>query len=225
MQIVESRWHGQEFVSLSGEGSTGTPAEQLEQLLDQAEAALAKLSLTLEAVVLTRFWIRERGPGEDIRSVRSRRLTGLHRSATSTFYSETHFMGPGQVAIDLIALKHPIPESRRLVDFDPPRRYAHYQMHNGWLFASGMAEVAPDPESQFVALFAQLELALNSEGKGWEDVILARIYTEKGFAERTWALDRLLSAIPGEPPEMITAETVSGLASTNKNLEIEIIAK
>lgn len=223
MRFVQKIWHNHPFYTLQGEGNNGTAAQQIETLFDQAEHALEPYSLTMEDAVFIRFWMRDRSISDAVRAVRTRRLSCTRRVASSSFFAEDHFLGTGQVAIDLIAMPPALPHTRRLVDFNPPRRYAHYLIQDGWLFLSGMAEQGVDIVGQLAAIFEQIERALAAEAMAWPDVQLVEIYVERDLVDAADVLEKLMTTA-GTELEIITIRTVDGLASTNKNLEIEVIA-
>lgn len=223
MRFIQKIWHNHLFYTLQGEGRNGTAVQQIEDLFDQAELMLQRYSLTMEDAVFIRFWMRDRSISDAVRTVRMRRLSGTRRVASSSFFDKDHFLSTGQVAIDLIAMPPALPPAKRLVDFDPPRRYAHYLVQDGWLFLSGMAEQAVDLIGQLAAIFEQIERALTAEEMDWSHVQLVDIYVERDLVDAAGVLEKLITTA-GTELEMITIQIVDGLASTNKNLEIEVIA-
>ena len=122
-----------------------------------------------------------------------------------------------------IAMPSVISPTKRLVDFDPPRRYVHYLLRDGWLFLSGMAEEAPDITGQLSAILQQIECALIAEKMEWVHVKLVEIYIERNLVDKAIVLEKLMTRA-GTDFNVITIHTVDGLASTQKNLEIEVVA-
>ena len=167
--------------------------------------------------------MRDRSISDEVRMVRSRRLFGPDRVATSSFFDRDRFLNSEQVAVDLIAMPSVMSPAKRLVDFDPPRRYAHYLFRDGWLFLSGMAEQAPDITGQLSAILQQIECALLAEKMEWFHVKLVEIYIERNLVDKAIVLEKLMTRA-GTDFNVITIHTVDGLASTHKNLEIEVIA-
>ena len=223
--MVQSRshyWRSTELVSLYGEGERGTPPQQLESLAQECWTALEAHNLAASDVVFTRLWMRDRADAAGLAEVRERVLRGPARSASSSFYSHEHFIGDGAVALELIAFRAADPKTRRLVDFMPPRRYAHYMLQDDWLFLSGMAEEGDTMDIQFDKAFAEVERALSLEKLSWRDVTEATMFLEHGRADIAWLRARFVEAV--SPLLRMSFEYVDGLATPTKNLEIEIIA-
>lgn len=222
MQCRSEKWLGLELATIKAESRPGPSVEQFSALLDEAETMLSHYQLTLDDAVFTRFWLRDRATGEQLREVRQRRFDGNRRTASSSFYSTSHIFGAGDVSMDLYAFSAQKPDTRRLVDFSPPRRYAHYMMQDGWMFLSGMAEEAPDLQAQFDAALKQVSNAMNREKKSWSKVVEATLFIEAAQAPTEWMWKAFKKSVPAIPPR-ISIEPVDGLASTTKHLEIEII--
>ena len=222
MQTKLLCWGGTKFLSLYGEGGRGSPSEQLETVILGFERALSSHGLALEDAVFHRLWARDRATRDGVNEPRARLLAGDRRTASSSFISADHIVSGNAVAMEMIAFKAKAPKGRRLVDFTPPRRYAHYMVQDDWLFLSGMAEDAPTMDGQFDRAFAAVEAALAREKTDWSRVREANLFLERGKAETGWLEDRFKSAAQPLPPR-ITFEVVDGLASPEKNLEIEIV--
>jgi enamine deaminase RidA (YjgF/YER057c/UK114 family) len=223
VQIKSHDWFGTELIGLYGEGRTGSPTQQFEALVEDCWKALAQVGLVKEDLVFSRLWMRDRSVAKDLNEVRERLLRGSARSASSSFYSQDHFVGEGVVALDLLACRARRQETRRLVDFTPPRRYAHYLAQDDWLLLSGMAEDHDDMDAQFDKAFAEVCSALDKENMEWRHVVDATLFLERGRADISWLRQRFLGALSGQAPR-VSFEYVDGLATPSKNLEIEIIA-
>ncbi|MBX9757863.1 MAG: hypothetical protein K2Y29_03735, partial [Beijerinckiaceae bacterium] len=187
-------------------------------------AALAAQGAAPGDVTLTRLWMSDRESGATLNEARDRLLRHTIRTASSSFFSRGRMPGGGAVFVEFHAVRPVNPASRRIVEFDPPRRYAHYLAVDDWLFLSGMAEEGETMDAQFDLAFAQVQAALDMERLGWEDVLSASLFLERGKADEEWLLDRFRKAAPRQPA-LVTIETVDGLANTPKHLEIEIIAR
>lgn len=223
--MVQSKslyWHGTELISIHGEGMLGTAPQQLEKLVQDFWSVLPAHKLDPANVVFIRLWMRDRNDAAGLAEVRERLLRGSARSASSSFYSHDYFVGDGAVALDMIACRATSPSTRRLVDFTPPRRYAHYLVQDNWLFLSGMAEEGQTMDQQFDRAYAEVEKALQHEGMSWSDVTEATMFLEKGCADIGWLRSRFISAT--KPLPRMSFQYVDGLATPGKNLEIEIIA-
>jgi enamine deaminase RidA (YjgF/YER057c/UK114 family) len=220
MQVTRTVWGNTIFISIRGENHEGS----FENLIEHLSAELAECGLRLDDVVFHRLWTRDRSLRERISAPRERLLGGSRKSATSSFVSATHILSEGFLALEMIACKAKAPLSRRVVEFSPPRAYAHYLVQDDWLFLSGMAENAPTMEEQFEAAFAEVERALAQERIDWRSVQEASLFLEKGSADLTWLEDRFRNAVR-RFPQRVNFELVDGLASIEKKLEIEIIAR
>jgi enamine deaminase RidA (YjgF/YER057c/UK114 family) len=221
-QIV---WADHGLVSLYGEGRrTRSAAEQLADVFAAFDQRLMGLGLTLENAVRHRLWTRDRQTREASNEIRASLITGNRRCATSSFISRDIFASDGDVAVELIAQIPAITPHRRLVDFDPPRRYAHYIVQDGLLFLSGMAEDGATLDEQFDSAFAEVRRAMTLEKVDWPDILSAGLFIERGQGEARWLLNRFRAAVPVAVP-YVDCTPVDGLASPGKHLEIEITAK
>lgn len=225
MIVRHLTWAGQSLVSLYGEGARGaSPGDQLADVLDRLDRQLRGLGLSLENAVRHRLWTRTRQARDETNDIRAELIAGERRCATSSFISQDIFVGHGDVAVELIAQVPATAPHRRLVDFDPPRRYAHYLVQDGLLFVSGMAEEGRTMDEQFDKAFAELTRAMSLEHAVWPDVLSASLFVERGQGEARWLLDRFRAAVPVTVP-CVDCTTVDALASPGKHLEIEITAK
>ena len=114
--------------------------------------------------------------------------------------------------------------ARRLVDFTPRRRYAWYLTQDGWQHFSGMAEPGETLGEQFDSACGEIERGLAVEGRGWTAVTQARLFLERGQGEEGWLRD-MLHKRAGLAADRIAFDWVDSLASTNKHLEIEAVAR
>jgi enamine deaminase RidA (YjgF/YER057c/UK114 family) len=215
---------GAEMIEARASGAGPSSEAQLENAVAACRAALAGEGLSPTQTVLTRLWMRDRESGATLNEARNRLLRNTFRTASSSFFSRGRTPERAMVTVEFYALRTKAPSSRRIIEFDPPRRYAHYLVVDDWLVLSGMAEEAPTMDEQFDRSFAQVQAALDAEGFKWSDVISANLFLERGKADRKWLLDRFRMTAPLSPAAL-SLEIVDGLANTPKHLEIEIIAK
>lgn len=215
---------GAEIVEARASGTGPNSDAQLENAIASCRAALAGEGFSPTETILTRLWMRDRESGATFNEVRNRLLRNTVRTASSSFFSCGRTPAGANVTVEFYALRPKAPSSRRIIEFDPPRRYAHYLVVDDWLILSGMAEEAPTMNEQFDRSFAQVQAALDAEGFTCSDVISAKLFLERGKAEREWLLDRFRMAVP-LAPAALSFEIVDGLANAPKHLEIEIIAK
>jgi enamine deaminase RidA (YjgF/YER057c/UK114 family) len=215
---------GAEIVEARGGGAGATPAEQLESAVAACRAALASQGFAPNETTLTRLWMSDRESGATLNEARDRLLRHTFRTASSSFFSRRRMPKGCSVFVEFYAVRPVNGASRRIVEFDPPRRYAHYLVVDDWLFLSGMAEEGETMDAQFDLAFAQVQAALDAERFDWSEVHSASLFLETGKAEANWLLERFRKAAPLLPP-FVSLEMVDGLANTPKHLEIEIIAR
>ena len=214
-----------ELWRLSGEGQAGlAPLEQLAGLVDDCAALLAGQELALENLVHQRLWLRDRAMRAEIDAPRRILLGDARRAASSSFFSATRFAKGGDVALDLLVQRPVDRGSRRLVDFIPPRRYAWYLLQDGWQHFSGMAETAANLSMQFDAACGEIERGLIVEGRDWAALTEAHLFLERGRGDEAW-LRRAFAMRSGLAPSRIVFDWVDGLASIDKHLEIEAVAR
>ena len=224
VDIRRNYLRGGEIIIVSAGGASGEPGEQLESIVEACRTALAFEGLSNKDVALSRLWMRDRDSAAALNDERERLLRGDFRSASSSFFSRQRMSGEGVVAVEFYAVRPLDRSSRRIVTFDPPRRYAHYLAVDDWLFLSGMAEEGDTMDAQFDKAFAQVQSALDMEGLTWADVCSASLFLQNGKAAPDWMLERFRTAAPVQP-HVVTFEVVDELANTPTHLEIEVIAR
>lgn len=215
---------GREIIHVSAGGASGEPGKQLESVVEACRAALSEEGVSNVDVALSRLWMRDRQSAAALDSERDRLLRGEFRSASSSFFSRQRMSGEGVVAVEFYAVRPLDRSTRKIVTFDPPRRYAHYLSIDDWLFLSGMAEEGDTMVIQFDKAFAQVQSALDLEGVSWGDVLSASLFLQRRKATPDWMLERFRQAAPVQP-QIVTFEVVDELANTPKHLEIEVIVQ
>jgi enamine deaminase RidA (YjgF/YER057c/UK114 family) len=219
------RWANRTLVSLYREGPIGfSPDEQLAEIIDSFRYELQGVGLSLENAVRHRLWTRSRAAREATNDIRAKLITGERRCATSSFIDSGRFCSAGEVAMDLLVQYPSAANRRRLVDFDPPRRYAHYLVQDGLVFVSGMAEEGASLDEQFDRAFYEVTRAMAMENILWTNVLAASLFIERGHDGPSWLVERFSRAAP-LPVPYVDCEEVDALASPGKHLEIEITAR
>ncbi len=121
MHAKPYRWLGREFVSLSAEGRDGTPEQQTRDLLGRFAEELQGHGPSLENTVRTRLWARDRDSRTQDTAERLATLSGRARSSSSSFVAPGRFATGADVALDLLALRPPVPEAAKaVVEHEPP---------------------------------------------------------------------------------------------------------
>ena len=102
-----TRWLGREFVELSCEGDgRGSATEEAQAVFARMATELGQFGLSLDHVLRTRLWGRDRASRDAGSDVRFRTLAGGARAASSSYYTAERFDNPqARVALDLVALK------------------------------------------------------------------------------------------------------------------------
>lgn len=215
---------GTDFIHLFGCGRDGTADAQIGTLIGEASAALAAQGLALDNAVLHRIFASDRESREGIYETRARLLAGAQRTASSSFVATAKLAPEAMIALEMIAFLPKNPKSRRIVEFDPPRRYAHYVVQDGWQFLSGMAEGGNNMDAEFARSLRAVETALGREKTNWSRVTEITIFLERGHGSLGWLRERLANALPAHRARL-TVIPVDGLASTDKHIEIEAVAR
>ena len=151
-EVRRTYLRGAEITVVSAGGASGEPGRQLESVVEACRTALAEEGLSKVDVALSRLWMRDRESAAALSDQRERLLRGEFRSASSSFFSHQRMSGEGVVALEFYAVRPLDRSTRKIVTFDPPRRYAHYLAVDDWLFLSGMVGAASieDAVSRYV---------------------------------------------------------------------------
>lgn len=225
MIVKQVAWAGRSLISLLAEGAPDrTPADQLAGVLEGCDRRLRDIGLSLENAVRHRLWTRDRRARDESNDIRARLIAGNRRCATSSFIDRDRFASAGDVAVELWAQLPASTPRRRLIDFDPPRRYARYLVQDGLFHLSGMAEPGATIDTQFDNAFGEVVRAMAMEKVAWADVLSASLFIERGQGEPQWLIERFRQAAGTDVP-FVECEPVDGLASIDKHLEIEITAR
>lgn len=195
-----------------------------EPLIQRIAAAAEHEGCTLADAVFHRLWTSSREVRDTCADARAKYFSGPDRTASSSFISASRAPGPNAIAIEVTFLAGAPGNVKRVVEFTPPRRYAHYAVVGSSLYLSGMAEEGQTLEMQFELSLQQIQRALEQEATGWSHVRRVNMFLEKGQGSLPGLKSMLRAALPDQPQEL-TFEFVDGLASPGKHFEIEAIAK
>ncbi|MSQ27115.1 MAG: hypothetical protein EXR51_03120 [Dehalococcoidia bacterium] len=216
---------GRQFVALSGEGdSARAPGEATAALLERMAGELNGLGLSLDNTVRTRLWGRTREDRDGGSSERVKRLSGLARSASSSYISPAHFDSDAGIALDLIALRPSQPGlEKRIVEYDPPVVPLRYLVHDSFMVLSGVTAVLPSLGEQVSEILGLIEGSLKHAGLSWDQVI------EVGVClHRSQSLKRLESLLRPRLPfdtARIGFSFADGYSTPGKLVEIEVTAQ
>lgn len=202
--------------------SGSAPSSLFETAIESVIDAVKSEGCTLADAVFHRLWTSSREVRDFSAGPRARYFDRANRTASSSFISAAQAPGEHGLAIEVAFLPGAAASGKRVVDFDPPRRYAHYATAKGLLYLSGMAEEAPTIAQQFELSMEQIQRALDQECVTWSDAKQISIFLETGCGDLAQIKSMLDTFAPGRP-DMINLELVDGLASPGKHLEIEIV--
>jgi enamine deaminase RidA (YjgF/YER057c/UK114 family) len=224
MQSKIFTWLGREFVSISGESTSGgTPAEQAQELFRRFDGELRGMGLSLENTVRTRLWGKDRDSRNRGSAERVKVLSGKSRSASSSYIAPVHFDGDGAVAIDLIAMKPDRPSDQKtLREYDPPIVPLRYLTYGSLVFLSGVTTEKGDLGAQLTDILPRIEASLNDAGSSWDDAALVSFYLHRTHQVEQLA-DLFNDIVQADIPAMEYA-FVDGYSSEGKLVEIEVTA-
>ncbi len=218
------RFRNLNTLELIAEGQSGSPADQTRDVLTAIHQQCEQLGGGLSDLVFVRFWVRSRSMNEEVRAIRREMIDDNFRIATSSFIDGAVFQGNGDVRAEALICSDIKPRGRRIVEFDPPRRYPHYLEQKEGLFMSGMAEVGATHEDQCEANIRLLNQALRECGLTWQHVSQLQIFRERSQNIDLTMVLKMLANECDLSSIYVTHYEVDGLASTNKHLEIELFA-
>src|SRR5262245_2346983 len=114
-------WLGQEFVSLSWEGSgKGTVEAETREVFSLFSRQLRKFGLTLDHTVRSRMWVRDMKCWTAGVHERVRVLKGPARSVSSSHIRPEHLVGKARISVDMLAMRPPKDGSRKVFkEYEP----------------------------------------------------------------------------------------------------------
>jgi len=218
-------WLGKEFVTISGEGSAGLPADKAtRELLQRFEAELKTWGLSLEHTVRSRLWGRD-GEARDLGSrERVAVLAGKARSASSSYIAPGHFDSQGSVALDLLALRPSSPSAEKtLREYDPPIVPLRYLVYDSVVVLSGVTWEHDDLEAQLGNILPRIGGSLSDAGSSWRKAVRMSC-----FLHRSQKLEHLKAGLAhhlgADLPSQAEYTLVDGYSAPGKFIEIEVTA-
>lgn len=224
MRLKIYPWLGQQFVSLSWEGSgEGTIEEETRGLLMLFAEHLRALGLSLDNVVRTTMFTRDMDVWVASNQERRKILTGNARSVSSS-HIWTGRLGPkARVSIDLLAMYPPATDGEKIkTEYDPPTVVLRRMRLGGILFLSGQTDMTHATfDEQFPTIIQRLTDTLTGGGASWQDVSKASfmLHHEESLDVLR---ERFRAAVNADIPELDYSFVGS---RQGKRLEIEITAK
>ena len=218
-------WLGKELVYLSAEAVAGLPpGEGLRRLFDRLDQELRSVGLSLDDTVRTRLWARDRAGRDEASFVRTATLVGKRRSASSSYFSPSHFASDATVALDLVALRPANRDEPKLLhEYEPAAVPLRYLVWDSLVVLSGVTAVLPTLEEQLDDVLPRITDSLADAGVGWEKVVNVDFFVHRSLPYDR-ARDVIVSRLPMRAPRM-GFELVDGFSTEGKLLETEVTAR
>jgi len=173
MRLKIFPWLGQEFVSLSWEGSgNGTAEDETRELLAGFTGHLRRLGLSLDDVVRTRMFARDMDAWLAGNQERRRILDGKARSVSSSHIWTGRLTTKGRIALDLLAMYPPADGKPKIMrEYEPAVFPLRWMKYGGLLFLSGVTDMTHLTfEEQFPTIIERITGSLADGGATWNDV-------------------------------------------------------
>ncbi len=224
MRVKIFPWLGQEFVSLSWEGSgNGTVEEETRELLTGFAGQLRGLGLGLDDVVRTRMFARDMDAWLKGNEERRRLLDGKARSASSSHIWTGRLTARGRIALDLLAMVPPKDGKAKIMkEYDPPVFPLRWMKYGRLLFLSGVTDMTHSTfDEQFPTIIERITGSLADGGATWNDVKRASLLLHH---DESLAMlrERFSSAVKMSIPSVDYSFVGT---RQGKRLEVEITAK
>ncbi len=214
---------GQEFVELSCEGDgRGTAAEETQAIFRRMSAELGAFGLTLDHVLRTRLWGRDRASRDAGSVVRVDILSGGARSASSSYIAPDRFERPdSRVIVDLLALKS-ASAVKQVHENDPPRTPIRYLTVGPLVVLSGMTCQLANLDEQLADIMPRVGAALNEAGCDWSKIVHMSGYLHR--SQTPEALKAGIARFANPMPRELEIAFVDGYSQERKLIEIETTA-
>lgn len=224
MRVRIYPWLGQEFVSLSWEGSgSGTVEDETCALMMLFADHLRAQGLAFDDVVRTRMFTRDMDAWTAGNQERRRILDGKARSVSSSHIWTGCLGAKARVSIDLVAMRPPAGGAPKVMkEYDPPVFPLRWLRYGGLLFMSGVTDMTHATlDEQFPEIIQRITGTLKDGGASWQEVKKASFLLHH---EESLALlrERFSAAISVPIPD--TDYSFVGTRQ-GKRLEVEITAK
>jgi enamine deaminase RidA (YjgF/YER057c/UK114 family) len=217
-------WLGREFLALSCEAAPEGPAtQQAVGLFARLAQELSQTGLSLENVVRTRLWARDRESRNQASNERARVLAGKARSASSSFIAPDHFESQALVAMDLLAMRPVQAGTQKILkEYEPPIVPLRYLVYDSVVFLSGVTAVLPDLEKQVADIIPRISGSLADAGTSWDKAAKASCFLHR--SKRATDLGEIFRAHVKATIPRVECQFVDGYSSEGKLVEIEITA-
>lgn len=209
---------------MSSEAKPGASAvTETREIFERFQNELQDVGLSLDNTVRTRLWGRDRQSRDEANEERFRTLSGKSRSVSSSYYSPTHFVSEGRVALDLLALRPSRAGIEKVLkEYEPPAIPLRYLIYDSIVLLSGVTAILPTIEDQLANILPRISGSLADAGSSWEKVAKVSCYLH-----RSQSLEKLRTifkeAVKTQIPQVECA-FVDGYSNPGKLIEIEATA-
>lgn len=222
MRMKTFDWLGREFVAMSCEGAAGAAGDAgVDGILDRIMEGIERLGFSLDDTVRTRLWARDRESRNLGSQVRSRRMSGKARSASSSYIAPAHLDSGATVALDFLAMRSDA--EKKLVEYDPPIVPLRYLDLEGRVFLSGVTSTTGNLSQQVSEICGLIGESLEHVGTSWEQVVRVSFFLHK--EEDPAALKQAFQQVVKVPAESTECSFVEGYSAVGKLIEIEVTAQ
>jgi enamine deaminase RidA (YjgF/YER057c/UK114 family) len=224
MRLKIFPWLGQEFVSLSEEGTgSGSVEDETRELFARFAERLRGLGLTLDQTVRSRMWVRDMPTWEAGVHERVRVLKGAARSVSSSHIRPERLVGNARISVDMLAMHPPADGSAKVMkEYEPQTIVLRWLKWGGLLHLSGVTDMTTTTlDQQFPIIIKRLTDSLADGGASWKDV--ARMSC---FLHRDESLRELRERFSSAVDARISSVDYTFVDSRQgKRLEVELTAR
>jgi hypothetical protein len=220
-------WLDRDFIEISAERRAGLQADgAMIALFQRLETELQSHDFSLDNVVRTRVWGRDKDARALATAARSKVLTGNRKAASSSFISQQWFDSDGTAGLELLAMKPKIRGAeRRPVEFEPARNYLCYLRYDSVVFYSGYTSNADTLEDQVKEVLNAVSGARAISGALTQDFRnTGRLSVFLHRSQKLSVVRNLLSKVSWIDLGNVEFRLVEGFAGDKYLLEIEATA-
>ena len=224
MRLTIFSWLEHEFVRVYGEGRPGLPvAEATRDLLGRMGGELAKQDLSLDDVVRTRLFARDRAGRDQGSAARREVMSNRARSSSTGVFAPAVFSSDAAIAVEVLAMRPRQAGAQKLLqEYDPPRTPLRYLILESIFFGSGETGAGATLDEQVAAILDSHGASLALAGTSWAQAVLISccLHHSQSPSALRQALQR--AAPVGSVP--LECELVEGFAGEGRLVEIEVTA-
>lgn len=223
MRLKLFRWLDREFAALSAEGTGNTAEAEARDLLSRFDQALGAQGLSLDNVVRTRLFARDRESRGLGGTERVRILAGRARSASASFIAPGQLDSGALLALDLVAMRPSrLDLAKTIVEYEPPIAPVRYIVYDSLVFLSGVTASAGPLADQAAEILGSIGGSLAKAGTSWDKAVLVSCFLHR--SQSLEALQEILRQSVRADVPRVEYTFVDGYAGEGRLLEIEVTA-